>query len=151
REPRARARVLEDPDRAPLAARLSLDDEAPVLESDLARLAVEHQRGEALAFLDDLLHRVPHDDARHAQPPAAVRAAADLHDIRVARDDAHAVDGHPEPFVHELGEARLVALPIGDDADDEVHPAVGMHGYLAAFAWHAGRGVHVVGEADAAA
>ena len=61
------------------------------------------------------------------------------------------LERHAEPFGDELGEARLVALAVGDGADHDVDAAVRVHGDLGALARDAGRGIDVVGDADAAA
>ena len=60
------------------------------------------------------------------------------------------LDRHAQPFVHQLREARLVTLAVGDRADDDVDAAVRVDGDLGALARNAGRGVDVVGDADAA-
>ena len=41
------------------------------------------------AFFDDFVRGVPHHDAAQPQAAAGVRAAADLHDVGVADDEAH--------------------------------------------------------------
>ncbi len=65
-------------------------------------------------------------------------------------DEAHVLDRDVEPLVHQLAEARLVALALGAGADDDIDNAVGMHRHLGALAGDAGRGVEVVGDGDAA-
>ncbi len=81
---------------------------------------------------------------------AGMRAAADRDEVGIAGDEAHALDRHAEPFVDELREARLVALALRHDADDEIDKAVGRHRDLGLLARHAGGDIDVIGDADAA-
>ena len=78
-----------------------------------------------------------------------MRAAADLHDVGVAGNDPHILERHAQPFVDQLSEARLVALSVRDRPDDDIDPAVGMHRDLGPLARLPGRGVDVIGDADA--
>src|ERR1700739_197779 len=77
-------------------------------------------------------------------------AAADRDPIGVAGDEAGRLERHAEPFADELGEARLVALALGGDADDELDGVVGLHRDLGFLARHAGRDIDVVAAPHAA-
>ncbi len=76
-------------------------------------------------------------------PPTETRS-------RVAGDQQHAVDRHAKPFADQLGKTGFVTLATGDRADDDLHGAFRLHGDLGPLARHAGRGIDVVGDADAA-
>jgi hypothetical protein len=55
-----------------------------------------------------------------------MRAAADRYTIGVPGDEANAVERHAQPLCQELCKAGLVALPVRDRAEDDLHhlPAV---------------------------
>ncbi len=59
-------------------------------------------------------------------------------------------DRHAEPLGDKLREARLVALALRNDADDQLDEPVGRHRDLGFLARHAGRNVDIVADADAA-
>src|SRR5436853_5018056 len=84
-----------------------------------------------------------------------MRAAADRHPVGVAGHQPHAIEWHAEPFGHELREAGLVPLTLrhgtDHDLDDAAVSALGLHRHLGLLARRAGRGVDVIGDADAAA
>src|SRR5581483_11364151 len=82
---------------------------------------------------------------------AGMGAAADGDTIGVAGDHMHAVERHAEPFGHELGEARFVALALRGHADHQLDDAFRLDHNLGLFARHAGRDIDVIGDPDAAA
>src|ERR1700731_1127786 len=77
-------------------------------------------------------------------------AAADGNAIGVAGDEAHAFDRHAKPFDDQLGKARLVALALRGDADDQFDEVFGRNGNLGLLARHAGGDIDVITDADAA-
>ena len=83
--------------------------------------------------------------------PARMRAAADRDPRGVAGDEPDAVERHAEPFGDQLREAGLVPLALRHGADRDLDDALGLHHHLGLLARRAGRGVDVVGDADAAA
>src|SRR5712675_2380388 len=145
------ARDLEDPDGAVGA----LDLEPPAGERDVLDRRLQHMAGDAQPLLDDLVRGVEHDDAAEPQRPAGMRAAADRDAVGVAGDQLDAVDRHAEPFGDQLREAGLVALALRRGADHNLdgaaHRAIRLHRDLGLLARRAGRGVDVIGDADAAA
>ena len=141
-----RARHFENPDGVVGA----LHGEAAVLELDIGGGGFEQMLGDAHAFFDDAVGGFLDDDGAEPHAAAGMRAAADRDPVGVAGDEAHALDRHAEPFGDELREARLVALALRDDADDELDEAVGRHGDLGLLARHAGGDVDVIADADAA-
>src|SRR5690242_17532440 len=80
-----------------------------------------------------------------------MRAATELHELGVAREDTNFLERHAEPLGHELREARLVTLPRRDRPDDDIHASIRMHGHVRALARHTTRRVDVVRNADATA
>ena len=84
------------------------------------------------------------------QRAAGMRAAAPYHPVGIAGHQAHAVVRHAQPFGDKLREAGLVALALRAGADDHLDHAFGFDGHLGALTRHAGRGIHIVGDADAA-
>ncbi len=85
------------------------------------------------------------------QRAPGMRAAADRDPVGVAGDEAHAVERHAEPFGDQLRERRLVALALRHGADEDLDLALGQYRHLGLLARRAGRGVDIVGDADAAA
>ena len=79
-----------------------------------------------------------------------MRAAADRHPVGVAGDEPHTVERYAEPFGHQLRKAGFVALPVRHRADDDFDNALRQHRHFGAFARRAGRGIDVIGDADAA-
>ena len=67
--------------------------EHAVLERHGSGLALEQQRRDLFAFPDDLLRRAVDHDARKPQAASRVRAAAELHELGVSREDAHVLAG----------------------------------------------------------
>src|SRR5438552_18935173 len=98
-------------------------------------------------LLDDLVRRVEHDDAAEAERAAGMRAATDRDAIGVARHELHRVDRHPEPFGDQLRKARLVALPLGcradDDLDGAADAALRLHGHFGLLARPRGGRAHM--------
>ena len=78
-----------------------------------------------------------------APPPTVTRS------VSPATKRTHSI-GTPSHSVIELREARLVALALRHDADDELDEAVGLHRDLGFLARHAGRDVDIIADADAA-
>src|ERR1700719_5278527 len=107
--------------------------------------------GDAQALLDDAVGGFLDDDGAEPHAAAGVGAAADGDAIGIAGDEAHAVDRHAKPFDDQLGKARLVALALRGDADDQFDKTLGRNGNLGLFARHAGRDIDVIADADAAA
>src|SRR5271169_1229888 len=79
-----------------------------------------------------------------------MRAAAGLYPQRVVRDIDDAVEWHAKPFGDELRKARLMPLPRGHGAHDELDLAFRKHGDLGALARRARGDLDVIGDADAA-
>src|SRR5205823_14913534 len=98
--------------------------------------------------------RVDHADAAEAERAAGMRAAADRDAIGVARHELHRVDRHAEPFGDQLRKARLVALPLGcradDDLDGAADAALRLHRHFGLLARRAGGGVDIVRDPNAA-
>src|SRR6202035_1680354 len=82
---------------------------------------------------------------------ARMGAAADGNAIGIAGDEAYAFDRHAEPFDDQLRKARLVALALRGDADDQFDEVFGRNGDLGFLARHAGGDIDVIADADAAA
>ena len=76
-------------------------------------------------------------------PPTETRAVSPCY-------QRNALDRHAEPLADKLGETGFVSLATGHSADDDLHHSFGQHGDLGPLARHTGRGVHVIGDADAA-
>src|SRR5215472_15671154 len=77
-------------------------------------------------------------------------AAPELNDVGIVGDDAYILDWHVIPFADELREAGVVTLSLGGGADDHIDRAIGVDGHFGALARHAGRGVDIVCDRDAA-
>ena len=101
--------------------------EAPVVELDLVRRLAEDDRGDALAFGDDLDGGLGEHGRGVAHRAAGMRAAADLHHVGVAEDDLHRFDRHVQEVGDDLREARLVALAARLRADHDVDTALRPH------------------------
>ena len=120
-------------------------------EFDIGGGRFEQMRGDPQAFVDDFVGELLHDDARQAAcarpewapPPTETRSVSPV--TRRMR-----VDRHAEPFVDELREAGLVALALRQGADHDLDDAFRQHGDLGLLARRAGRGIDVIGDADAA-
>src|SRR5204862_2222957 len=128
--------------------------EAPLGTADLLARRFQHMARDLQPLLDDLVRRVEHDDAAETERAAGMRAAADRDAIGVARHELHRVDRHPEPFGDQLRKARLVALPLGcradDDLDGAADAALRLHRHFGLLARRAGGGVDIVRDPDAA-
>ena len=101
-------------------------------------------------FLDDVVGGFLDDDRAEPHAAAGMGAAADGDAIGIAGDEAHAFDRHAEPFDDQLGKARLVALALRGDADDEFDEAFRRDRDLGLLARHAGRDIDIIADADAA-
>ena len=141
-----RGRDLEDADRAVGA----LHDEAAGGEFQIGRGGFQHMAGDPHPLVDDLVRRVQHDDAAEPQRAAGMRAAADRDAVGVAVHQPTLSSGTPS---HSLTSwAKLVSWPWPLDTVPMTTStdAFRLHGDLGAFARHAGRGIDIVGDADAA-
>src|SRR3984957_2216620 len=107
--------------------------------------------GDPQGFLDDAVGGFFDDDRAKPHAAAGMGAATDGDAIGIAGDEAHAFDRHAEPFDDQLGKARLVALALRGDADDQFDKTLGRNGDLGLFAGHAGRDIDVIAAAGAAA
>ena len=79
-----------------------------------------------------------------------MRAAARGNPRRIVGDVDDAVERHAEPFADKLRKTRLVALPRGHRAHDQLDLSFGQHGDFAAFARGAGGDLDIIGNADPA-
>ena len=79
-----------------------------------------------------------------------MRAAAGADAIRVMRHEIDALMRHAEPFGHELGKARLMALAAIHRAEHELDAVIGADRDLGALARRAAGALDVIGDADAA-
>ncbi len=88
------------------------DLQLAVLDDDVALVGFHQVGGDLLRLGLDLVERL--DDRRHADGARAraIGAHAHLHLVGIAMHDRHAVDRHAETVGDELGEGRLVALPV---------------------------------------
>src|SRR5262249_59978844 len=75
-----------------------------------------------------------------------MRAAADLHDVGIAENDAHVVARHKQEIGNDLREACLVTLTGRLRADDHVDASLRLHLDPRLLARRADRGLDVVCE-----
>src|SRR4029077_21013715 len=98
---------------------------------------------------DEIDRRLGKDRSRVAHRAAGMRAAADLHQIGVAEDDAHAFGRHGKQIGNNLGKTRLVALAGWLGADDYINAAYRLHFDARLFVRRTDRRLDVVGEPKA--
>ena len=122
---------------------------APVVELDVLGRGAERERGDALAFGDEIGRGNREHGGGMAHGTAGMRAAAGAHHVGVAHDDADALERDLQQIRHDLREARLMALPGRLGADDDVDAALGLDGDARLFLGRADRGLDVIGEAEA--
>src|SRR3984885_15225 len=98
----------------------AFDGEAAAGKGDIVLGGFEQMRGDFFALLDDDIGRLAHDDAGEPHRARGMRAAAFLDDVGVALVDIDIVEWHAEPFRYALRKGRLVTLPAGQRADDDI-------------------------------
>src|SRR5271154_4772728 len=79
-----------------------------------------------------------------------MRAAADRNAVSIAGHEPHRLDRYAQPFADQLRETGLVTLAVRHSADDDFHDAFRQYGDFSPLARGSGRGVHVIGDTDAA-
>ena len=101
----------------------ALHGELAVLEFDVVGRCLQHMASHLLRLGLDLVERL--DDGRHAHRARAraIGAHAHLHLVGVAMDDGDIIDGNAEAVGDQLREGRLVALPMGVGARENLHRA----------------------------
>ncbi len=120
--------------------------ETAVGEFDLIRIGVEHHRGDLLAPGDQIGKGLRKHGGGVAHGASGMRAAAHLHHVGVAENDAHALDRQPHEVRHHLREARFVALAARLRADDDVDIAFRPHRDARLLVRRSDGGLDVIGE-----
>ena len=89
-------------------------------------------------------------DGTQAKCAARVCAATPYDAIRIAGYQPYAIQRHAQPLVDQLRETGFVPLPLRAGADNNLNHAFGFDGHFGPFSRLAGRGVDIVGDANAA-
>ena len=89
------------------------------VEHDVVDTRLEQLGGQLPGRLDDHAGGLLGRDAADLGRLRAERAGAPLHLVRVSLDDAHRLDGQPEPVGDDHRERRLVPLAVRERAGAE--------------------------------
>src|SRR5262245_66396192 len=79
-----------------------------------------------------------------------MRTAADADDVGIACNDINAGCRYEEKITDDLRETGFMPLAARLRTDDDINASVGRHGNLRALVGRAGRGLPVIGKAQAA-